>query len=47
MRKEEPFKPGNSGGNFFRVAADSIVDLPGVPEFPAMALREIALASIA
>src|SRR5580704_17236252 len=42
--KEEFFKRRDSMGNLFRVPADSIVDLSGVPKLPAMALSEIALA---
>jgi hypothetical protein len=47
MRKEELFKRRHSLGDLFRVPADSIVDLSGVPKLPAMALSEIALTSIA
>jgi hypothetical protein len=45
--KEELFKRRHSQGDLFRVPADSIVDLSGVPKLPAMAFSEIALASIA
>jgi hypothetical protein len=44
--KGKLFKGGHAVGDFLGVPADSGVDLAGVPEFPAMALGEIAFASI-
>src|SRR3981081_1526684 len=41
MRKEELFKRRHSQTDLFRVPADSIVDLSGVPKLPTMALSEI------
>ena len=45
--KDQLFKGCEADGDFFRVSADTVLDLLGVPGFPAVAIGEVAFASVA